>query len=90
MDGLAASRAIVACERTAGRRPTPVVVRCDALQRALARSVVDACATQALTASCGDDEKQRCADAGMVGHVAKPVKIEVLQALFLKYSCEEG
>ena len=27
MDGLAASRAIVECERTTGRRPTPVVVR---------------------------------------------------------------
>ena len=40
----------------------------------------------ALTASCGDDEKLRCAEAGMSGHVAKPVKMEVLQALFLKYS----
>ena len=44
----------------------------------------------ALTASCGDDEKRRCAAAGMVGHVAKPVKIEVLQALFLKYSGAES
>ena len=44
----------------------------------------------ALTASCGDDEKQRCAEAGMVGHVAKPVKLEVLQALFLKYGGGDG
>ena len=44
----------------------------------------------ALTASCGDDEKRRCAEAGMVGHVAKPVKIEVLQSLFLKYGGADG
>ena len=42
----------------------------------------------ALTASCSDEEKQRCTEAGMAGHLAKPIKIELLQALLLK--CSSG
>ena len=44
----------------------------------------------ALTASCSENEKQRCAEAGMVGHVSKPVKLDVLQALFSKYGDDAG
>ena len=39
----------------------------------------------ALTASCSAEEKQRCAEAGMVAHLSKPIKLEVLQALLHKY-----
>jgi CheY-like chemotaxis protein len=41
---------------------------------------------QALTASCSEEQKQRCAEAGMVAHLSKPVKLETLQALLHKYA----
>lgn len=46
----------------------------------------------ALTASCSDEEKQRCVEAGLAGHLAKPIKLDLLQALLLKYTCvrDEG
>jgi CheY-like chemotaxis protein len=43
-------------------------------------------ATQALTASCSEEQKQRCAAAGMVAHLSKPVKLDTLQALLHKYA----
>jgi CheY-like chemotaxis protein len=42
-------------------------------------------APQALTASCREEEKLRCAEAGMVGHLSKPVKLNLLQAVLGKY-----
>ncbi len=53
---------------------------------------------QALTASCSDEERARCADAGMAEMMPKPIKLDTLQArqLFvstcvdLRYACSPG
>ena len=66
----------------------------DGLEASRAIAALAACSGRhptpvvALTASCSDEEKQRCAAAGMVGHVAKPVRLDVLRALFLRYDDE--
>lgn len=44
----------------------------------------------ALTASCSEEEKRRCAEAGMSGHISKPVKLDVLQTLLHKYRRADG
>jgi CheY-like chemotaxis protein len=96
MDGLTASRQIAERARAASRRPTPVVVRAHCSVRALGTAARTAHLTasaprssthaqQALTGACSDEEKKRCTEAGMCGHVSKPVRLDVLQALLLKY-----
>jgi CheY-like chemotaxis protein len=36
-------------------------------------------AAQALTASCSDQERQRCAEAGMAGLHPKPIRLDTLK-----------
>jgi two-component system capsular synthesis sensor histidine kinase RcsC len=40
----------------------------------------------ALTASCSDEERARCAEAGMVDLIAKPIRIDGLEALLRKHA----
>ena len=40
----------------------------------------------ALTASCSDEERTRCAEAGMVGLIPKPIRIDGLKALLRKHA----
>jgi CheY-like chemotaxis protein len=57
---------------------------CDGLEAAVAirARLKDRCPPIiALTASTSDDEKQRCVDAGMVGHLSKPIKAQQLGVL---------
>jgi CheY-like chemotaxis protein len=42
--------------------------------------------TQALTASCSEQERQRCAAAGMAELMAKPVRLDSLRALLQRYT----
>lgn len=40
---------------------------------------------QALTASCSDDERERCRAAGLVGLLPKPIKLSSLQGLLQEH-----
>ena len=43
----------------------------------------------ALTASCSDEERARCAEAGMAGLIPKPIKLELLRQLLRKHGQPE-
>ena len=43
----------------------------------------------ALTASCSDEERARCAEAGMAGLIPKPIKLDVLKELLRKHGQPE-
>jgi CheY-like chemotaxis protein len=87
MDGLTATRHICALVANGERPYTPIVVSDEPymLPRRLALADADAFASmlplpQALTASCSEEERSRCKDAGMVELMAKPIKLAMLQA----------
>jgi CheY-like chemotaxis protein len=40
----------------------------------------------ALTASCSDEERARCAEAGMLDLITKPIKVDGLKALLRKHA----
>jgi CheY-like chemotaxis protein len=44
----------------------------------------------ALTASCSDEERARCAEAGMSGLIPKPIKVELLKSLLRKHARPEN
>ena len=91
MDGLSAARAICALVSSGARPYAPIVVRafamappCDvvwALQEAAELTMTTA---QALTASCSDEERARCAQAGMAELLPKPITVLKVQARRLK------
>ena len=41
---------------------------------------------QALTASCSMEERGRCRDAGMQDLLPKPIRLDTLKALLLRYA----
>ena len=85
MDGLSATRAICGLVSSGLRPHTPIVVR-DAARQLLGCSglcVPDAASiddSQALTASCSEEERARCAEAGMADLMPKPIQLAKLQA----------
>lgn len=53
---------------------------------AMASGEAPATPLYALTASCSDEERARCAEAGMVGLIPKPIKLELLKQLLKKHA----
>ncbi len=88
MDGLTATRQICGLVANGERPYTPIVVSaapCVVLASLLALAAVLTLRSvlplpQALTASCSDEERTRCADAGMSELMPKPIKLANLQA----------
>ena len=52
----------------------------------MASGEAEATPIYALTASCSDEERARCAEAGMLGLIPKPLKIELLKQLLRKHT----
>jgi CheY-like chemotaxis protein len=84
MDGLTAARAICAMVASGARPYTPIVVCARAPRFWHAahrwRELTLPRSTQALTASCSDEERARCAAAGMAELMPKPISVVKLQA----------
>lgn len=57
---------------------------------AIARGEAPPTPLYALTASCSDEERARCAEAGMVDLIPKPIKLEGLKTLLRKHAAAEA